>query len=44
MFYSFIFREKERERNINVSVPLMHHPPSTPRTGDVACNPGMCPD
>ena len=31
-------REKERERNINVWLPLMHH------TGDLACNPGTCPD
>ena len=30
-------REKERERNINVWLPLMHVPP----TGDLACNPGM---
>ena len=32
-------REKERERNINVWLPLMHPP-----TGDLARNPGMCPD
>ena len=31
-------REKERERNINVWLP--HGPP----TGDLAHNPGMCPD
>ena len=41
--YSFIDsgegREKERERNINVWLPLVH-----PATGDLACNPGMCPD
>ena len=34
-------REKERERNINVWLPLTYPPPST---GDLACNPGMCPD
>ena len=32
-------REKEGERNINVRLPLMRPP-----TGDLACNPGMCPD
>ena len=31
-------REKERERNINVWLSLM------PPTGDLACNPSMCPD
>ena len=31
-------REIKRERNINVWLPLMHPP-----TGDLACNPGMCP-
>ena len=30
-------REKERERNINVWLPLIS-------TGDLAFNPGMCPD
>ena len=33
-------REKERERNINVWLPLT----CPPNTGDLACNPGMCPD
>ena len=32
-------REKERERNITVWLPLAHPP-----TGDLACNPGLCPD
>ena len=32
-------REKERERNINVWLPL-----TWPPTGDLACNPDMCPD
>ena len=32
-------REKERERNISVWLPLMHPP-----TGGLACNPGMCPN
>ena len=32
-------REKDRERNINVWLPFTHPP-----TGDLACNPGMCPD
>ena len=32
-------REKERERNINVWLPL-----ERPLTGDLAHNPGMCPD
>ena len=32
-------REKERERNINVCLPLAHHSP----TRNSACNPGMCP-
>ena len=31
-------KEKERERNINVWLLLM------PSTGDLARNPGMCPD
>ena len=43
IFYLLIFREKgregERERNINVWLPL-----TCPSTGDLACNPGMCPD
>ena len=41
-FYLFIFRgerEKERERNINVWLPLVH-----PTLGTPAYNPGMCPD
>ena len=44
-FYLFIYlergegREKVRERNINVWLPL-----TWPPTGDLACNPGMCPD
>ena len=43
-FYLIIFREregreKERERNINVWLPLV-----CPATGDLAHNPGMCPD
>ena len=32
-------REKERERNINVWLPL-----ACPPTEDLACNSGMCPD
>ena len=32
-------REKERERNINMWLPLMH-----PLLGNLAHNPGMCPD
>ena len=32
-------REKERERNINVWLSL-----TCPRTGDLAHNPGVCPD
>ena len=32
-------REKERERNINVCLPLLG-----PAPGNLACNPGMCPD
>ena len=32
-------RAKEKERNINVWLPLEEFP-----TGDLACNPGMCPD
>ena len=42
-FYLFLMRgderEKERERNINVWLPLACLP-----TGDLAHNPGMCPD
>ena len=46
-YYLFIYlflergerREKERERNINVWLPLM-----SSHTEDLACNPGMCPD
>ena len=42
-FYLFLGREegkeKERERNINVWLPL-----ADPTTGDVACNPGTGPD
>ena len=42
-FYLFLEggegREKERERNINVWLPLAH-----PLLGDLFCNPGMCPD
>ena len=32
-------REKEMERNINVWLLL-----ACPQMGDLACNPGMCPD
>ena len=32
-------RETERERNINVWLPL-----TCPTPGNLACNPGMCPD
>ena len=32
-------REKERERHINVWLPL-----PCPPLGDLACNPGLCPD
>ena len=32
-------KEKERERNISVWLPLAH-----PQPGNLACNPGMCPD
>ena len=43
IFYLLIFRERgkegERERNITVWLPLKR-----PLTGDLACNPGMCPD
>ena len=50
MFYFLIFfkkdfiergeaREEERERNINVQLPLM-----CPPTGVLAHNPGMCPN
>ena len=42
-FYLFLERgegrEKERERNINVWLPLM-----CPPTGDLARDPGICPD
>ena len=42
-FYLLIFgqreREGERERNINVWLPL-----ARPPTGDLVCNPGTCPD
>ena len=45
----FIFREekgreKERERNINVQEIHQLVASHTPLTGDLACNPGMCPD
>ena len=44
----FIFREKgregERERNINVQEELRLVASCTPPTGDLARNPGMCPD
>ena len=44
IFYLCIFREgeareKRRERNVNVWVASR-----TPPTGDLVCNPGMCPD
>ena len=42
-FYLFLERgegrDKERERNINVWLPLM-----CPPTGDLARDPGICPD
>ena len=48
MFLRFIYlflergegREKEREKNVHVQLVASHTPP----TGDLACNPGMCPD
>ena len=43
-FYLFIFREKgregEREEEKHLCVVASH----MARTGDLACNPGMCPD
>ena len=43
IFYLFLERgegrEKEEDRNINVWLPL-----ERPPTGDLACNPGICPD
>ena len=36
--------EKERERNINVQETHRSVDSCTPPTGDLACNPGMCPD
>ena len=40
-FYLFLekreWREKERKRNIDVWLSLVHPP-----NGDLACNPGMC--
>ena len=38
-FYRGEGKEKERERNINVWLSF-----ACPRHGDLACNPGMCPD
>ena len=38
--YLFLERREERERNINEWLPLMH----SPDTGDLAGNPGLCPD
>ena len=44
LFYLFIFRERgregEREGEKDQCVVAFHVPP----TGDLACNPGMCPD
>ena len=44
-FYLFIFRERrregEREGNIDVRETSISH---TVPAGDLACNPGMCPD
>ena len=44
LFYLFIFRERgregEREQEKHQYVVASHLPP----TGDLACNPGMCPD
>ena len=42
----FIFREREREGERNISVQEIHQlvASCTPPTGDLACNPGMCPD
>ena len=37
-------REKERERNSNVQEIHQLFVSHTPPTGDLACNPGMCPD
>ena len=39
-------RKKEREREKNISVQEIHQlvASCTPRPGDLACNPGMCPD
>ena len=40
IFYLFIFREGERKRDKHQCVVASHAPP----TGDLARNPGMCPD
>ena len=37
-------REKERERNIDVQQKHQSVASCVPPTGDLACNPGMCPD
>ena len=47
--YLFIFREgggreKERERNIDMQQIHRSVVSCTSSTGDLACNPGMCPD
>ena len=37
-------KEKEKERNINVQYIHRLVASHTPPAGDLACNPGMCPD
>ena len=43
-FYLFIFREREREGEREGEKHQCTVASHTPLTGDLACNPGMCPD
>ena len=46
MFYLFLERGREKERETNSGLREIHWSVAShmPSTGDLACNPGMCPD
>ena len=43
-FYLFVFRQRGREREREEEKHQCEVVSCTPPTGDLACNPGMCPD
>ena len=44
ILFTFIFRERGKEEEREGEIHQCVVASCTPRTGDLACNPGMCPD